>query len=183
MKIKVLPRSLKISIAVVICLNIFIFSFLGVSINKKSEDTIENIGSTYMARMNDQVSLHFETIIALRLTMVESIARVAADEEGYGSKEEIEYGARARKFLCAALYSADGEMEMIFGDSVKPNNPGPFLDSLKRGERKVASAVDSSGNEVILFGVPCEYPMSDGSGSLALVVGLSSKYMGEGLFL
>ncbi len=183
MEIKVLPRSLKISIAVVICLNIFIFSFLGVSINKKSEDTIENIGSTYMARMNDQVSLHFETIIALRLTMVESIARVAADEEGYGSKEEIEYGARARKFLCAALYSADGEIEMIFGDSVKPNNPGPFLDSLKRGERKVASAVDSSGNEVILFGVPCEYPMSDGSGSLALVVGLSSKYMGEVLFL
>ena len=34
-----------------------------------------------------------------------------------------------------------------------------------------------------MFGVPCEYPMSDGSTSLAIVVGLSSKYMGEVLFL
>lgn len=185
MKGMALPRSLKTSIAVVVCLNIFIFSFFGISINKMSENTIENIGTTYMAGMNEQVSLHFETIIALRLTMVESIARIAADEmtSGYGSKEEIEYGARARNFLCAALYSPDGNIEMIYGDFVEPNHPEQFLDSLKNGERKVASAVDSNGNDVILFGVPCEYPMSDGSTSVAMVAGLSTKYMGEVLFL
>ena len=55
MKNMVLPRSLKISIAVIICLNIFVFSFLGMSINNMSENTIENIGTTYMAGMNDQV--------------------------------------------------------------------------------------------------------------------------------
>ncbi len=185
MKNMVLPRSLKISIAVIICLNIFVFSFLGMSINNMSENTIENIGTTYMAGMNEQVSLHFETIIDLRLTMAESIAHIAADEENssYGSKEEIEYGARARRFLCAALYSPDGKMEMIYGDSVGLNHPEPFLDSLKNGERRAASGADSDGNGVILFGVPCEYPMSDGSTSLAIVVGLSSKYMGEVLFL
>ena len=93
MKSIILPRSLKISIAVIICLNIFIFSFLGVSVNRIGEDTIENICTTYMSRMNEQVSLHFETIIALRLTMVESIAHIAAGEKdsGYGTKEEIEY--------------------------------------------------------------------------------------------
>ncbi len=185
MKNITLPRSLKISIAVIICLNIFVFSFLGISIHKMSENTIENIGITYMAGMNEQVSLHFETIIDLRLTMAESIAHIATDEESfsYGSKEEIEYGARARHFLCAALYSSDGKIEMIYGDSVEPNHPEQFLDSLKNGERKAASATDSSGNDVILFGVPCEYPMSDGNTSLAIVVGLSSKYMGEVLFL
>lgn len=185
MKSQALPRSLKISIAVVLCLNILIFSFLGLSVNKMSEHTIENIGTAYMAGMNEQVSLHFETILDLRLTMAESIAHIAADDgaAGYGSKEEIEYGARARHFLCAALYSSEGEIEMIFGDDVKPNTPQPFLDSLKNGERKAASAVDSNGNGVILFGVPCAYPMSDGSLSLAMVVGLSSKYMGEVLFL
>ncbi len=185
MKSIALPRSLKISIAVIICLNIFIFSFLGRSINKMSENAIENLGDAYMGGTNEQVSLHFETIIALRLTMAESIARIASDEttSGYGSKEEIEYGAKARNFLCAALYSPDGEIEMIYGDSVEPNTPKPFLNSLKNGERKVSSAVDSNGNDVILFGVPCAYPMSDGSDSLALVVGLSSKYMGEVLFL
>ncbi len=185
MKSMALPRSLKISTAVIICLNIFIFLFLGISINKMSTNTIEDIGTTYMSGMNEQVSLHFETIIALRLTMVESIARIAADEKepGYGSKEEIEYGARARHFLCAALCSPDGKIEMVYGDPVEPNNPEPFLGSLEKGERKVSSARDSSGDDVILFGVPCEYPMSDGSTSIALIAGLSSKYMGEVLFL
>ncbi len=185
MKNKSLPRSLKISIVVIICLTIFIFSFLGVSIHKMSENTIEEIGIAYMAGMNEQVSLHFETIIELRLTMAESIARIATGDghSGYGTKDEIEYGAGARHFLCAALYSPDGDMEMIFGDSVEPNHPEPFLESLRNGERKAASATSSNGDGVILFGVPCEYPMSDGSNSLAIVVGLSTKYMGEVLFL
>ena len=57
------------------------------------------------------------------------------------------------------------------------------MESLRNGERKAASATGSDGGGVILFGVPCEYPMSGGGGSLALVVGLSTKYMGEVLFL
>ena len=185
MKNMALPRSLKISIAVIICINIFVFSFLGLSINNMSENTIENIGTTYMDSMNEQVSLHFETIIDLRLTMAESIAHIAVDKEtsGYGSKDEIEYGAKARHFLCAALYSADGNIEMIFGDPVKLNHPDSFLESLINGDRKTASGIDESGNDVILFGVPCEYPMADGNTSLAMVVGLSSQYMGEVLFL
>ncbi len=185
MKNKTLPHSLKISIAVIICLTVFVFSFLGMSIHSMSENTIEDIGTAYMAGMNEQVSLHFETIIELRLTMAESIAHIAAGDgnSSYGSKEEIAYGAKARHFLCAALYSTDGQIEMIYGDPVDPNHPEPFLESLRNGERKAASAADSSGDGVILFGVPCEYPMSDGSDSLAIVVGLSTKYMGEVLFL
>ncbi len=184
MKNIALPRSLKISIAAIICLTVFVFSFLGISINNISESTIEEIGTTYMAGMNEQVSLHFETIIELRLTMAESIAHIAAgDGSNYGSREEIEYGAKARHFLCAALYSPNGDLEMIYGDPVELNHPEPFLDSLRSGERKAASAAGSSGDGVILFGVPCEYPMSDGSASLAMVVGLSTKYMSEVLFL
>ena len=185
MKNKTLPHPLRISIAVMVCLTVFVFSFLGVSIHNMSENTIEEIGTAYMAGMNEQVSLHFETIIELRLTMVESIAHIAAGDKdsGYGTREEIEYGARARHFLCAALYSSDGDIEMIFGDPVALNRPEPFLESLQKGERKAVSATGMDGDGVILFGVPCEYPMSDGGSSLALVVGLSTKYMGEVLFL
>ncbi len=185
MKNIALPRSFKIGTAVIICLNIFVFSFLGISINRMSENAINDIGMAYMNEMNEQVSLHFKTIIELRLTMAQSIAHIAAGEEnsGYGAKEDIEYGARARHFLCAALYSTNGKIEMIYGDPVEPNHPEPFLESLQNGERKVSSATNSMGENVILFGVPCEYPMSDGSRSLALIVGLSSQYMGETLFL
>ena len=185
MKDQALPRSLKNSIVVIICLTVFVFSLLGASIHNMSESTIEEIGTAYMDGMNEQVSLHFETIIELRLTMAESIAHIAEGDgnSGYGTREEIEYGARARHFLCAALYSPDGEVEMIFGDPVELNHPEPFLESLRNGERKAASASGSGGDGVILFGVPCEYPMSGGGGSLAMVVGLSTKYMGEVLFL
>lgn len=185
MKNMVFPRFLKISIAMVLCLNIVIFAFLGISIQKMSRGTIENIGAAYMAGMNEQVSLHFETIIDLRLTMVESIAHIAVDEttSSYGSKAAIEYGAQARHFLCAALYSSDGEIEMIYGDSVQLNHPEQFLESLENGERKTGSGVDGNGEDIILFGVPCEYPMADGEPSLAIIVGLSSRYMGEVLFL
>ena len=185
MKNMALPRSLKIGIAVIVCLTIFVFSFLGLSIHDMSENTIEEIGTAYMAGMNEQVSLHFETIIELRLTMAESIAHIATGDgaSDRGTRAEIEYGARARHFLCAALYSPGGEIEMIFGDPVELNHPESFLESLRNGERKAASATSSSGDGVILFGVPCEYPMSDGSGSLAIVVGLSTKYMGQVLFL
>ena len=98
MRSKALPRSLKISIAVIICLTIFVFFFLGRTIHNMSGNTIEDIGTVYMDGMNEQVSLHFETIIELRLTMAESIAHIAAEGENssYGSKEEIEYGARAK---------------------------------------------------------------------------------------
>jgi len=185
MKSKALPRSFKIGVAVIICFTVLVFSFLGMSIHNMSEHTIEDIGTAYMAGMNEQVSLHFETIIELRLTMAESIAHIAAGDgnSGYGPKEEIEYGARARHFLCAALYSPSGEMEMIYGDPLELKHPEPFLESLRNGERKTASAVDSGGEGVILFGVPCEYPMSGGGTSLAMVVGLSTRYMGEVLFL
>ena len=185
MKSKALPRSLKIGIVVILCLTVIVFSLLGASIHTMSESTIEEIGTAYMAGMNEQVSLHFETIIELRLTMAESIAGIAAGDgaSGYGTREDIEYGARARHFLCAALYSPSGEMEMIYGDPLELKHPEPFLESLRNGERKAASATGSDGGGVILFGVPCEYPMSSGGGSLALVVGLSTKYMGEVLFL
>ena len=166
-------------------LTVCIFSFLGIAIHDMSENTIEDIGTAYMAGMNEQVSLHFETIIELRLTMAESIAHIAAGDEAssYGSKEEIVYGARARHFLCTALYAPDGRMEMIDGDPVELNYPGPFLESLQKGERRAASATSSRGEGMILFGVPCAYPMSGGGSSMALVVGLSTQYMGEVLFL
>ena len=182
---KALLRSLKTSIVAVICLTVFVFSLLGAFIHNMCEGTIEEIGTNYMSGMNEQVSLHFKTIIELRLTMAESIAHIAEGDgdSDFGTWEEIEYGARARHFLCAALYSSDGEIEMIFGDSVAFNHPEPFLESLRNGERKAASAVSSGGEGVILFGVPCEYPMSGGGESLAIVVGLSAKYMGEVLFL
>lgn len=178
-------RLIKITTAITCMLIICAFVFLGRSIQKMGNSTIDDIGVTYMAGLNEQVTLHFKTIIDLRLSMLEALASVAEDREnpGYGLKEDIEYNARARGFINVFLYSADGEMEMIYGDSVEINSPELFMSSLKNGERKVTSSVDNSGNGVILFGVPCKYPMSNGDQSLAIVAGLPSEYMSQVLFI
>ena len=63
------------------------------------------------------------------------------------------------------------------------NRPELLLDSLRSREHKMASGVDSGGDGVILFGVPCKYPMPGWNTSLATVAGLTTKYMGEVLFL
>ena len=55
MKTIALPRSLKVSIGVIICLTVLVFSFLGISIHRQSENTIEDVGTAYMAGMNEQV--------------------------------------------------------------------------------------------------------------------------------
>ncbi len=179
------PHFIKISITVISILIICAFVFLGTSIQKMSKGTIDDIGAIYMAGLNEQVALHFETIIDLRLAMMDAIADVAADKRGsgYGSKEDIEYNTRARGFISLFLYSADGEIETIYGEPVEINNPELFLNSLKKGERKITSSADNFGNGVVLFGVPCVYPMSDGRQSIAIVAGLSSEYMSNVLFL
>ena len=40
---------------------------------------------------------------------------------------------------------------MIYGDPVELKHPEPFLESLRNGERKTASAVDGNGNGVLAF--------------------------------
>ena len=46
---KALLRSLKTSIAAVICLTVFVFSLLGAFIHNMCEGTIEEIGTDYMS--------------------------------------------------------------------------------------------------------------------------------------
>ncbi len=179
------PKFLNYILIAAIGLIVCIFLFLGKSIKKMSENTISDIGTTYMAEMSEQASLHFETVIELRFTMLESIERILSGEgkKSGAALKDVEYGARARGFEYLGFYSPDGKIEMIYGDAVSLKDPAPFLKSLNNGESKAASAADSDGKGVILFGMPCQYPMSDGEESLALVVGLTSEYMRKVLFL
>ena len=84
MKINALPHSFKVSIAVMICLTVFVFSFMGIYIHNMSENTVIDIGTSYMEGMNEQISLHFKTVIELRLTMAESIAHIATGDGSSG---------------------------------------------------------------------------------------------------
>ena len=151
----------------------------------KSTETIEDVGRIYMTGMNEQIRLHYETTISLRLSQVASIVETTPPgsmehEELY---RELAYSVNARGFAYLALYSAQGDLEMIYGEQLSVLDPEPYLNSMRRGEQKIAVAEDALGNGVVLFGVPGVYNMKDGEESIALVAALSVEYMNEVLFL
>ncbi len=139
----------------------------------------------YMSGMSEQISLHFEKTVGLRLAQVEEIVGVTPSQE-YDRKtlrEELSYNAKARGFSYLALYGEDGEFEMIYGDKVHVTDPKPFLKSLSKDDKKVAVGTDESGEDVVLMGAPASYIMESGEKCLALVGGLSVSYVREALSL
>lgn len=179
-------RFLQISLILVSVLCVGIFSFLALYMNKKSAGTISEVGNIYMSGMNERIVLHFRTTIELRLSHVEDTERLIesgkyADDEAL--RGELVYNAQARGFAYLALYSQDGEFEMLYGDSLKVVDPEPFFRSLNNHEKKVAVGTDSQGDNVVLMGVPAVCKMKNGKESIAIVAGLPVEYISDMLSL
>ena len=174
-----------VSLIVVTILIVGLFTMLSAYLNKKSSETIEEVGKVYMTGMNEQIVLHYETTISLRLSQISAIAdtNIPGGESREELLQELEYSARARGFSYLALYSENGSVETIYGHKVDPIDPEPFLQSLEQKKEKIAVAMDPGGDRVVLMGVPYECEMADGGKSTALVGGLSAEYMSTLLFL
>ncbi len=177
---------LTVSIVLIFVLCVFIFSFLAIFVNRKGENTINNIGTAYMSSMSEQISMHFKTTIQLRLSQMQAlVATISAqkntDEEAL--RQALVYNAQARGFEYLALCSAEGEFEMIDGEEIQATDPDPFLHSLRNNEEKVAVGTDRHGDNLVLLGVAADYAMESGEKSIALVGGLPVDYISETLSL
>lgn len=72
---------------------------------------------------------------------------------------------------------------MLHGQPIQPLNLEPFVETLIKGDRRVAIGMDSARNKVVLFGVNADYPMSDGTISTGLVAAVPQAYITEFLSL
>ena len=124
------------------------FSLLGIYMGKKSKKAVYEIGKIYMSGMNEQMSRHFETVIKLRFNQVSGIVSVVPTDTYDKDKlyEELIYRAQVREFDYLALCSADGDFQTLYGQSIQPLNPKPFVEALIQGEQRVAIGTDSAGN-------------------------------------
>ena len=181
-----ITRFLIVSLMLILVLYVSVFSFLAVFMTQKSTETINEVGTIYMANMSRQISMHFETTVELRLAQLAAIAETVKPQQ-YTSHnalvEELAYTAQARGFNYLALYSWDGDFEMLYGEPLQVTNPEPFLNSLNRSEKKVAVGSDARGNKLVLMGVSCVYPMESGKACTALVAGLPVEYISDTLSL
>ena len=177
-------RFLKVSLVLASLFCIAIFICQTVCVNWMGEDAIRQLGIFYMSGMTEQVSSHFETIIELRLSQVESIVHaVPPGRTAPGSSMQIEltYNARSAGFEYLALYTDDGSFHMLYGPQVTPDLPEALHQSVLGGKTNVCAGTDESRTPIVLIGVPANYPMADGTTSAALVAGLPTSYLSDTL--
>ena len=178
-KKNVATRFLKSSFIGLLIFSIAVFSLLGIYMSRKSKKTVYEIGNIYMSGMNEQMSRHFETVIKLRFDQVSGVVSVVSTDNNdiENLYEELIYRAQVRGFDYLALCSANGKFQTLYGQSIQPLNPDPFVEALLQGEQRVAVGVDSAGNEVVLFGVDAAYPMHDGDRSTGLIAAVPLDYI------
>ena len=178
-------RFLTWSLIAVLALCALVFSFLIFFMTQKSTDTISQVGGIYMNGMSEKISQHFKTTIELRLSQVEALVETSppGSADPATLREDLIYSAQARGFESLAFYSKDGRLDMIYGEESAITAPGPFLDSLNRGEQKVAVGLSSRGEKVILLGVSTDYTLPGDFECTALVGTLTADYIAETLSL
>lgn len=178
-------RFLQLSFAAISILSVLVFWVLSISMSRSSNMAISELGNVYMSGINEQMASHFETVIGLRFEQAHGIVSVVPKEIDNTDKlyEELVYRTTVRGFDYLALCSGDGEFETLYGDPIQPLNPKPFVTALCQSESRVAVGVDSKGNDVVLFGVDADYPMSNGDTCTGLVVAVPLDYITDFLEL
>lgn len=154
--------------------------------NRQSSDTVNQVGSIYMASMNERVSKHFSTMVDLRLTQLNALVEtlpMATDEDSQPMREWLEYNAKIRGFEALAYYFDDGSFEMLYGTQADAVDEEAFLKSMQNNERKISIGVNPQGERSAVIGVPFEMKMKDGRSSIAMVGKMSLDYISETLSL
>ncbi len=175
---------LTISLVGVSILIIGLFAWLTFFMNQINLDAVEDIGQIYMGGISEQISLHYQTTIGLRLSQMQALVDTTSQDGTHAElTDSLEFNAKARGYEYLALCSEGGEVEMIYGGEVEIDDLSLFLEDISRGEQRVSSGTDPMGNRKILFGVPCTYRMSNGERMAALIGGISADMIGDTLFL
>ena len=149
-------------------------------ISWRNKVMISDVGTLYMAGMNERITMHFGTTIEMQFDHLDSVVKdtAAVDRADYANlRERLSYNARGRNFQYLALYSDTGQFETILGSDMRLADPEPFLASMQSGENKVAVGLDAYDNDIVLFGIKSDFPMSDGTESIALVAAVPSEYI------
>ena len=177
---------LRSSMVVIGIVCVGVFTFLEFYMNAQNERTIDQVGSLYMASMNERISKHFSTMVDLRLTQLDTLVETiptSTREDNAEMREWLEYNGRIRGLESVAYYFGDGSFEMLYGTQVASVNAEKFLHAMRNEERTVSVGIDSDGRQSAVIGVPFETTMQDGRKSIAIVGRMPIEYISETLSL
>lgn len=179
-------KFLTVSIIAVIIICIVLFTALGFFMNKKSDETLNEMGTIYMSGLNERISKHFETILDMQISDLQSVISELSDEmlgDYQKNKDTISFICDTHPFEYLALYDGKEHFHMLYGEQIELVDPEPFKNSIVNGSEKIAAGKTNTGEPVIIVGVPASYSISEDVDSLALVAGFPSSYIEQILSL
>lgn len=179
-------KFLTVSLITVIIVCIVLFTALGFFMNKKSDETLNEMGTIYMSGLNERISKHFETILDMQISDLQSVISELSDEimDNYKEKSDtISFICETHPFDYLALYDYKEHFHMLYGEQIELVDPEPFKNSISSGNEKIAAGKTETGEPIIIVGVPASYSISDDVDSLALVAGFPSSYIEQILSL
>lgn len=173
-------KFLTVSLITVVIVCIVLFAALGVFMNKKSDETLNEMGAIYMSGLNERISKHFETIIDMQISDLQGVISEITDEtlENYeDNKADIAFICDTHSFEYLALYDRNGNFHMLYGEQIELVDKESFMRSIESGDKKIAAGKTQSNESVVIVGVPSSYKISNGETSLALAAGFPSSYI------
>ncbi|MCM1164448.1 MAG: response regulator [Lachnospiraceae bacterium] len=173
-------KFLVVSLVLLIIVNIGSFSTLVFTMRRETHDVVYDVGDVYMDGMCDRTATNFKSAISARLDALNMIVdSTPPDKFEFGEElvNLLAYEGNLRSYSHLALLDERGELHMIYGDDVTLEDAAPFLNSLKRGDKKVAVGNSQMMKKIVIMGVPAVYPIDGGTRSVALCAGFSSEYL------
>ena len=177
-------RFLAVSLIIVIVLCSGAFVWQVKDMDAKSTKVINEIGEIYMAGMSEQTTLHFGTIMELRLSQVEGLVHDITPNQLNGYVQVcslLSHNAQARGFDRLAFCMEDGTFELLYGEDIGEIDSATFMNAIKNGEERMIMGTNKADEHDILLSVPMVYELPDGRKSMSLVAGFPIEYIAETL--
>lgn len=179
-------RFLIFGLVIVFVFCIGVFGFMTQFINKQNNQTMDSVGRLFMTATNERISMHFSTMIALRLSHLKTLAETipfVRERDGEKFHEWLLYNARIHDFESMAFLYEDGSYELLYGEPVELVNPGQFRESLLSGKQNIWVGIDAEGTRHAVIGAPFTAQMGEGKKCIAITAGMPIKYISDILSL
>lgn len=174
------------SLAGVCIVCIVAFTALAAYLNRQSEQAVTQLGNIYMSNINERISKHFDAIsdqcLIPMTTFAENIPPMCES-----SKEEyfewMTYYGHSRDYESISWCDDEGNIETIYGDSLQYSGPANYLDTLKKGEARVAVGRNGSGEQVVLMCAPVKLSIPGMEKCVAMIGEMPISYLSNILSL
>lgn len=172
-------KQLKIKLVAAMCISVMLFSLNIFFIERESRKSIQNIGNIYMHNISEELVLHFTTIINSQFYIIAELIteRNIIDSDKESLKEWLVKRTSTSKVAFLGLYSSDGKYDVIYGNDVEIDEEEAFIEALRKGNRKITSAVSSTGERLMLMGVPSIDITKIDDSSIAIIAGIPMDYI------